>query len=238
MVIVPLNEYFSEEVADFVQCIQGVSNISDSARGGGRVWEGWVSISVPVTPSQDTQDVTNFLASFKPILSLSVLIPSISLFSTFLFFPSPSFSLNSLLFYFWVSLCFFLLFYPLSLSLLFKISNFKIFPLLLLSHSAFLLFLIHILKTRFKCFHWMYVIEWIHAYKMHEKKASCYQTILQKYLNLIVIIVYWSRIHERTFSLRFLGIILRVLRLEVSVYNVYISNQFQTTFAQGGGGGI
>ena len=46
------------------------------------------------------------------------------------------------------------------------------------------------------------------------------------------------RIHERTITLRFLGIILRVLRLEVSVYNVYITNQFQTTFAQGGGGGI
>jgi hypothetical protein len=37
-------------------------------------------------------------------------------------------------------------------------------------------------------------------------------------------------------SLRFLGTILRVLRLEVSVYNVYIANQFQTPFAQGGGG--
>jgi hypothetical protein len=37
-------------------------------------------------------------------------------------------------------------------------------------------------------------------------------------------------------SLRFLGIILRVFRLEVSVYNFYITNQFQTTFAQGGGG--
>ncbi len=35
-----------------------------------------------------------------------------------------------------------------------------------------------------------------------------------------------SLIHERTISLRFLGIILRVLRLEVSVYNVYIPNQF------------
>jgi hypothetical protein len=45
-----------------------------------------------------------------------------------------------------------------------------------------------------------------------------------------------SRIHELTISLRFLGIILGVLRLEVSVYNVYITNQFQTTFAQGGGG--
>jgi hypothetical protein len=30
-------------------------------------------------------------------------------------------------------------------------------------------------------------------------------------------------------SLRFLGIILRVLRLEVPVYNVYITNQLQTT---------
>ncbi len=47
-----------------------------------------------------------------------------------------------------------------------------------------------------------------------------------------------SRIHERTISLRFLGIILRVLRLEVSVYHVYITNQFQTTFARRGGGGI
>jgi hypothetical protein len=43
-----------------------------------------------------------------------------------------------------------------------------------------------------------------------------------------------SRIHERTISLRFLDMILRVLRLEVSVYNVHTTNQFQTTFAQGG----
>jgi hypothetical protein len=35
------------------------------------------------------------------------------------------------------------------------------------------------------------------------------------------------RLHERTILLRFLGIILRV----------YITNQFQATFAQGGGGG-
>jgi hypothetical protein len=37
----------------------------------------------------------------------------------------------------------------------------------------------------------------------------------------------------------FLGVTLRVLKLEVSVNNVYITNQFQTTFAQGGrvGGG-
>jgi hypothetical protein len=46
-----------------------------------------------------------------------------------------------------------------------------------------------------------------------------------------------SRIHECTIWSRFQGIIWRVLRLEVSVYNVYITNQFQTTFAQGGGGG-
>ncbi len=46
-----------------------------------------------------------------------------------------------------------------------------------------------------------------------------------------------SRIHKRIISLRFLGIILRVLRLEVSVYNVYITNQFQTTLQGGGRGG-
>jgi hypothetical protein len=39
-------------------------------------------------------------------------------------------------------------------------------------------------------------------------------------------------------SLRFLGIILRVLRLEVSVYNVYITNKFQTAFFWEGGGGV
>jgi hypothetical protein len=32
--------------------------------------------------------------------------------------------------------------------------------------------------------------------------------------------------------------ILRVLRLEVSVYNVHITNQFQTTLLKGGGGGV
>jgi hypothetical protein len=38
-------------------------------------------------------------------------------------------------------------------------------------------------------------------------------------------------------ALRFLGIILKVFRLEVSVYHVYNTNQFQPTFARGGGGG-
>jgi hypothetical protein len=42
------------------------------------------------------------------------------------------------------------------------------------------------------------------------------------------------QIHERTISLKFLGKILRVLRLEVSVYNIFITIQFQTTFAQRG----
>jgi hypothetical protein len=37
--------------------------------------------------------------------------------------------------------------------------------------------------------------------------------------------------------LRFLGIILRVIRLEVFLYDVYITNQFQTNFAHGVGGG-
>ncbi len=39
------------------------------------------------------------------------------------------------------------------------------------------------------------------------------------------------RIQERTIAVRFLAIILRVLRLDV-----YITNQFQTTFSPGGGG--
>ncbi len=46
----------------------------------------------------------------------------------------------------------------------------------------------------------------------------------------------WSRIHERTISLRFKGKVLRVCRLEVSVYNVSLPTSFQTTFAQKGGG--
>ncbi len=49
-------------------------------------------------------------------------------------------------------------------------------------------------------------------------------------------LLYKSRIPERTISLRFLGVILWVFRFEVSVYNIYITNQFQPTFAQGGRG--
>jgi hypothetical protein len=43
---------------------------------------------------------------------------------------------------------------------------------------------------------------------------------------------------EADFMLRFLGITLRVLRHQVSVYNVYVTNQFQTNSAQEGGGGV
>ncbi len=52
--------------------------------------------------------------------------------------------------------------------------------------------------------------------------------------------VNWSRIHERTISLRFLGIIFRVLRLDVSVYNVnvYITNQTSFKPLLLGGGGV
>jgi hypothetical protein len=46
-----------------------------------------------------------------------------------------------------------------------------------------------------------------------------------------------SRINEHIILLRFLGIILKVLTLEVSVYNVYMTKKCQTTFAWGGGGG-
>jgi hypothetical protein len=43
-----------------------------------------------------------------------------------------------------------------------------------------------------------------------------------------------SQSHKLTFSLRFSGHNLE--SSEVFVYNVYITNQFQTTFALGGGG--
>jgi hypothetical protein len=47
-----------------------------------------------------------------------------------------------------------------------------------------------------------------------------------------------SRIHKRKISLRFLGIILRVLRLEVSIYNVqHWKAAVSSNFCSGGGGG-
>jgi hypothetical protein len=47
-----------------------------------------------------------------------------------------------------------------------------------------------------------------------------------------------SRIHERTISLRFLGIILGVLILEVSVNNVTLQTSFKPLLLRGGGGGV
>ncbi len=41
-----------------------------------------------------------------------------------------------------------------------------------------------------------------------------------------------SRIHEHTISLRFPGLI---LGYKVSLYNIYIANQFQNTLTKGGG---
>ncbi len=48
--------------------------------------------------------------------------------------------------------------------------------------------------------------------------------------------MYEAEFMKVTISSRFLDLIVRVLRLEVSIYNVYISDQLQTTFARGGGG--
>ncbi len=64
---------------------------------------------------------------------------------------------------------------------------------------------------------------------------SCVNSIMMVFSTQLC---YQRRIHERKISLRFLGIIFRVLRLEVSIYNVYITNQFQTIFARGGGSKI
>jgi hypothetical protein len=47
---------------------------------------------------------------------------------------------------------------------------------------------------------------------------------------------YRSLIHERTILFRFLGIILRVLRLEVSVYNVGLHYKPVSNHFCGGGG--
>ncbi len=55
-------------------------------------------------------------------------------------------------------------------------------------------------------------------------KPSDKQYMLNKKLFMLLgVELSKSRIHERTISLRFLGIILRVLRLEVSVYYTMIT---------------
>ncbi len=56
-------------------------------------------------------------------------------------------------------------------------------------------------------------------------------SILTKYT------ISWRRIHKRTISLRFLSKILRVFRLEVFIYNVYIINKNHLLRVGGGGGG-
>ncbi len=63
-----------------------------------------------------------------------------------------------------------------------------------------------------------------------------------KIFNQKLFIIFWtplgrSQIHERAMSVRFLSIILRDLRIEVSEYIVDITKQFQTIFAGGEGGG-
>jgi hypothetical protein len=45
------------------------------------------------------------------------------------------------------------------------------------------------------------------------------------YASVLQLNAYGSIIHERTISLRFLVVIMRVLRLEVSVYDVCITNK-------------
>jgi hypothetical protein len=48
---------------------------------------------------------------------------------------------------------------------------------------------------------------------------------------------YSTEVEFMNVEMRFLGIIMRVLRLEVSAYNVYITSPFKTTFDGGWGGG-
>jgi hypothetical protein len=66
------------------------------------------------------------------------------------------------------------------------------------------------------------------------KSATRQLTVYTKHYTCLQFLLDRSRIHEHTVSLKFLGIILRVLRLEVSVLNVYTTNYFQTIFAQRG----
>jgi hypothetical protein len=72
--------------------------------------------------------------------------------------------------------------------------------------------------------HWPYV-----------RVCSLDISVLTAGARLLINIAYRSRIHERTISMRFLGIILRVLRHEVSVNNILQYKPVQTTFAEGGG---
>ncbi len=75
----------------------------------------------------------------------------------------------------------------------------------------------------------IFSLQYIQDPSIDEYLVVCKETAF-----IIINAVSRSRIHERTILLGFLGII--VLRLEVFVYNVYITNQFRSTFAQRGGG--
>ncbi len=56
------------------------------------------------------------------------------------------------------------------------------------------------------------------------------KTEFSKKLRVFTLQVQWTYNHARTISLRFLVIILRLLRLEVSLYNVYIQISFKPLF--------
>ncbi len=92
------------------------------------------------------------------------------------------------------------------------------------------------------CFGSFSLIRFIIVFTQGKGESCEYLYIIVSYLINFLTSVSWvgtyrSRIHESTNLLRFLAIILIVLRVEVFVYNVYISNQFQATFAWWGRGG-
>jgi hypothetical protein len=75
-------------------------------------------------------------------------------------------------------------------------------------------------------------IVWAREIKLHDQQSQISNLLMFHFF-------FRSRIHERgTISLRFLGIILEVFRLLVSVYNVYITNQFQKPFLLQRGRGV
>ena len=74
------------------------------------------------------------------------------------------------------------------------------------------------------------------VYRLHQENTQLRATY-EVLFSWNMLVEYRSRIHELTISLRFQGVILRFIRLEVSMKNVYIVNQFQATFAQEEGRG-
>ncbi len=80
----------------------------------------------------------------------------------------------------------------------------------------------------------VFVMQNIHT--MQQKVTINIVQSLQLMYSTVFSWQYRSWIHERTISLKFLSIILRVLRFEVSIHTVYITNQFQTPLLLKGGG--